>query len=81
MISDQVAERLGVGLRLKAIALFGQEFLHPDVIFDHAVMHQRNLAITTAMWVRIGFGDVAVRGPTSVTDAEGAAQIITQCGF
>jgi hypothetical protein len=33
------------------------------------------------MWVRIGFGDVAVCGPTSVADPEGAAEIIAQSGL
>lgn len=75
VVGDEVAECLGVGLRGEAIAFPGEELLHPEIIFDHSVVHERDLPIAAAMGVCVCFGHLAVGGPTGVADAEIPSQL------
>src|SRR2546426_6503471 len=67
-----MGEDLGVGLRGERVALREEAFLKLLVVFDHAVMYERDLARLIEMRVRVFIGCGAVRGPTRVTDADAA---------
>src|SRR6202046_4015683 len=66
---NAVRDDLRVGLRTEPVTFaleFGAQRL---VIFDDAVMHDRE-AVVRNVWVRVALAGHAVRGPTSVRDAE-----------
>src|SRR3984957_14010005 len=69
MLVNTVRDDLRVGLRTDPVSVtieFGAQRL---VIFDDAVMHDRE-AVVRDVWVRVALAGHAVRGPTRVRDAE-----------
>jgi hypothetical protein len=76
MVGDQVAEHLGVGFGLEGVVLADQEAFDRGVIFDDAVVHERELAIAAEMRVRVGVGHPAVGGPTRMADAGRAGKMV-----
>ena len=69
-IADQHRQHFGVGLAWKTMALFGQELLEGGVVFDDAVVHQRDAAGVVGMRVGVDFGGGAVGGPAGVGHAD-----------
>ena len=74
----QMADDFGIGLRFEHVAERAQAFALLLVVFDDAVMHQRQFAGAD---VRMGieFGDPAVRGPACVSNADLAGQRFGLC--
>lgn len=67
-----MGEHFGISFRAKiGIAILNQLFLERLIIFDHPVMHERELPAGVEVRVRIFIGHFAVRGPAGMTDAEG----------
>ncbi len=52
------------------VAVLDELIFQRLVIFDHAIVHERDLAAGVEMRMRILIVDLAVRGPTSVADSE-----------
>ena len=67
-----MGEDLGVGLGNELVALGQQPLLELLVVFDHAVVDERDLARLIEMRVRVLVGRRAVGRPSGVTDAGGA---------
>ena len=65
----QMADDLGIGLRFEHVAERAQAFALLLVVFDDAVVHQRQFAGADVR-MRIEFGDAAVGGPARVPDAD-----------
>ncbi len=66
-------EHFGVRFRAKIrIAAADQIVFKRLIIFDHPVMHERELAAGIEVRVRVFVGHLAVRGPARVTDTERA---------
>src|SRR3989454_2540373 len=66
-------ENLRISFRAKfRIAVADQILFKQLIIFDHAVMHQRELAAGVKVRVRVFVGDFAVRSPACVTDTKAA---------
>ena len=81
---DQVGDDLGVGLAVKHIALGLQGSAQFVVVFNDAVVHQRNAAraadcISARAVAEVGVGVVhgrcAMGGPAGVGNAGGALQL------
>ena len=70
---DQMRDHFGIGLALEHIAERGEFGAQLVVIFDDAVVHQRN-PLARKMRVRIVRGGRAMRGPAGVRDAGEAGQ-------
>ena len=65
-----MGDNFGIGFGLEFDA-FGLEFLLQDgVVFDNAVMDNRNLAVKALVRVRVLFGGGAVGSPTGVGDTD-----------
>src|SRR6266516_4001898 len=64
-------EYFRVGLRRKfLVAVAKQLVLDPLIIFDHAVMHEREFSAGVEMWMRVLVGRFSVRCPACMADAE-----------
>ncbi len=72
VLADEMGEHLGIGLRLKGVALPEELVLQRLVVLDDAVVHERQLPALVEVRVRIRVGDAAVRGPPGVADADDA---------
>ena len=77
VVVHQMRGGLGVGLRGKSVALFGQKGLELLVVFNDAVVQQRD--VLAAVGVRVFVGGPAVRRPSGMSDAavglHGAARL------
>src|ERR1017187_5998611 len=69
MLANDVGEHFGVGLGGKRVAFGEKPFLEKQVVFDHAVMNERNLAGLIEVWVGIGVGWRSMRRPARVANA------------
>src|SRR5205085_821748 len=68
-------EDLSVRFGNKRLPAFADQLISDRrVVFDHAVVHERELAALVEMRMRIFVGNLAVRRPASVTDAVIAAR-------
>ncbi len=66
-----MGENFRIGLRAKIrVAVLNQLFLERLIIFNHAIVDEGELAAGIEMRMRIFVGDLAVRGPASVTDSK-----------
>src|SRR3954465_11852171 len=69
-VADQMREHFGVGIRAKVcVAVLNELFLERLIIFDYAVVHERDLARGVEMRMRVVIRDFAVSRPTRVTDS------------
>src|SRR5207244_10848922 len=63
-------QHFSIGVGGKLVAAFALElFAQRRVIFDHAIVHQRDFSALVEMRMRIFVGYFSVGGPTSVADA------------
>ena len=63
-------EHFRISVRAKVrIAAADELVLERLIIFDHAVMDQRQLATRIKMWMRVFIVHFAMRGPARVADA------------
>src|SRR3954447_7512474 len=70
-----MGEDLGVGFGTKGIVtVLNELLLERVVVFDDAVMNERNLAGGVVVRVRVLVIDLAVGGPPRVTDSEATAR-------
>ncbi len=66
MFADQMGKHLGIGLGLENMA-FPEEFLAQDgVIFDHAIVNERQFIALIKVRVRVVVGHFPVGGPAGV---------------
>ena len=66
-------ENFGISFRAKfGIAVADQILFKQLIIFDHPVMHERELAAGVKVRVRVFVGHFAVRSPACVTDTKAA---------
>jgi hypothetical protein len=66
---NQMREHFGVSLRAKfGVATADKILFERLIIFDHAVVHQREFTAGVEVRVRVFIGHFAVRGPAGVTD-------------
>ncbi len=80
-VVHQVGDDLGVGLAGEFIAALLQFGAQLVVVFDDAVVHQRN-AVAAEVRVRVVYFGCAVRGPARVGDAgAGSNAILGHAGF
>ena len=71
---DEVAEHLGVGLRLEGETLPGEERLHGFVVLDDSVMDEDESPVAAAVRMGVGLGHAAVGCPARMTNAGGAGE-------
>ena len=70
-----MGQDFGVGIGRKiTVAISDQLIFERLIIFDDAVMDERQFSAGVEMRVRILIGGFAVRGPTSVADTVGAGR-------
>ena len=70
---DQVRQNFGVGVGAKiCVAVLDELFFECLIIFDYAIVDERDFAAGVEMRMRVFVVDFAVRGPASVTDAVGS---------
>src|SRR3954469_17505456 len=63
-------EHFGVGIRAKiCVAVLNELFLERLIIFDYAIVHERDLARGVEMRMCVVIRDFAVSRPTRVTDS------------
>ena len=77
-------DRLGIGFGLEGVAVRFQTLAQLLIVFNDAVMYDRNLALAVAptqMWVRVAVGRLAMRRPTGMSDAAGARQLALLANF
>ena len=72
---EQLRHDLGIGLGLEGDALPDQEFLDLNIVFDDAVVNDRELSVLAH--VGVGVGDIrrAVCRPAGVTKADAAFDV------
>ena len=73
-VFDKVGDDFGVGFGDELVAFGDEGVLEGEVVFDDAVVNDDESAAAIAVGVGVFFGGAAVRGPASVTDAEGAVE-------
>ena len=77
-------DRLGIGFGLEGVAVRFQTLAQLLIVFNDAIMYDRNLALAVAptqMWVRVAVGRLAMRRPTGMPDAAGAGQLALLANF
>ena len=67
---DEVREHLGIGLAAEDVAELEQACAQRGVVFDDAVVDDRDASAAVQMRVRVGVGGRAVRRPASMPDAD-----------
>ena len=72
-VADQVGEHFGVGLGVEMMALALEPGAEGAVVFDDAVVDERDVAGLVEMRVGVDLGRRAVGGPAGVGDAGGGA--------
>ena len=72
-VSDEVGEDFGVGLGVEVVAFSFEPGAEGTVVFDDAVMDERDVAGLVEMRVGVDLGWRAVGGPAGVGDAGGGA--------
>src|SRR3989338_1768810 len=72
-----MTDYLGICFRIKLVALLNKLFFEFSVIFNNAVMHQKNILPTIPMGMSIGFGYPAVGCPAHVTKPDLSGQLST----
>ena len=71
--ADEMCQHLGVGLRLKLMALLLQLGAQRGVVLDDTVVNEGEFSRTVGVRMGVLTGDLAVGGPARVTDTRGAA--------
>ena len=69
----------GVGFTFKDIAVFNEFFFENVVVFDDAVVDERNFSIHGGVWVRVYIGRLTVSCPTGMADS-GMTTSVLFCG-
>lgn len=72
---DEVDEHFGIRFAGEGVAVFEQGAFEHRVVFDNAVVDQRQAAVAAAVRVRVDIVGFAVGGPTGVTHTHVAAGI------
>src|SRR6185312_11934035 len=70
VVRDQVRDRLGVGIRVEAVALALEPRAQRGEVLDDAVQHHLEAAMVVRVGVRVALLDAAVRGPAGMADAD-----------
>ena len=73
-IGNQVRYGLGIGLRTEYIAACGQMLTQFQIVFDNAVMDNRNLTVAAQMRMRVCVGRFTMGCPARMTNTAGAVQ-------
>jgi hypothetical protein len=81
VVGDEVAEHLGVGLRLEGVTLGREEFLDAGVVLDDAVVDQGDFLVAADVRVGVGVGHAAVGGPARVADPCGPGKFLGRGGL
>ena len=69
VLLDQMRDHLRIGFGDELVAFLNQLMFQSQVIFDNAVMHHHDVAVTIAMRVRVLFGRTAMGRPARMADA------------
>ena len=75
-LADEVGQDLGVGLRAKLMPRLHERRAEHLVVFDDAVVHERQPAGLVEVRVRVGIVGLAVGGPARVGDADLAGRFV-----
>ena len=69
-IADENRQHFGVGLAGEGVAFFSEELFQGRVVFDDAVVNQRDFPAIIDVWVGVDFIGNAVRRPARVSHAQ-----------
>ncbi len=76
MLLNQVGQNLGVGFGAEDVPFFGQNIAQGFVVFDDAVMDDRQLTLAVGVRVGVGVVRLAVGGPAGVGDADLCGKVV-----
>ena len=76
-----MGEHLGIGLTFKNVPFFFQSGFQQGIIFNNAIMNQRNAAVTRLVRVSIDVVWSAVGGPTRMANSRATTLIFLRSIF